>query len=326
MFRENNKHLQTSIMESIYWMNPGIRQKLEKSWAPIFYEEVFCNIDEKPFSVLYSDVGCPNFPVNILLSLEFIKHMKNLSDDELIEAFYFNYLVNYAVGIRVLGEVNLAEKTLYNFRSRIYRYLVEHPDEEDLIFGQFLNLTKKFAEKAGISFSEQRMDTTMFMSNIKKAGRLALAFDVLQRAVKAIPEDKHTDELSKVLEEGFKKEMLYKSKPSESDSRLETLLNMCYEAMNILEGIPGMESSEELRIVKRFLSEQAYIDNKSGRVKAKDSKDIPTDSLQSAYDEDATYRKKGTKGQSGYVLEIAETCCEDNAFQLMRVVKNFVSD
>lgn len=169
----------------------------------------------------------------------------------------------------------------------------------------------------------------MFMSNIKKAGRLALAFDVLHRAVKAIPEDKRTDELSKVLEEGFKKEMLYKSKPSESDSRLETLLNMCYEAMNILEGIPGMEGSEELRIVRRFLSEQAYIDNKSGRAKAKDSKDIPTDSLQSAYDEDATYRKKGTKGQSGYVLEIAETCCEDNAFQLItdyKVEKNIKSD
>jgi hypothetical protein len=39
------------------------------------------------------------------------------------EFFNGNYLVNYAVGIRVLGELNLAEKTLYDFRARIYRYL-----------------------------------------------------------------------------------------------------------------------------------------------------------------------------------------------------------
>jgi hypothetical protein len=245
-------------MESTFWMNPGIRKKLEKSWVPVFYENVFCNIDEKPFSVLYSDTGCPNFPVNILLSLEFIKHMKNYSDDELIDAYYFNYLVNYAAGIRTLGELNLAEKTLYNFRSRIYKHLVENPEEEDLIFGQFLSLTQKFAEEAGISFSEQRMDTTMFMSNIKKAGRLVLAYDVLYKAVKAIPEGKCTEELSKVLEEGFKTELLHKSKPSKSDSRLEILLNICLDARNILKAIPGMEDSDELRIHNRFFKSVIY--------------------------------------------------------------------
>lgn len=329
MFRENKAHLQASMLESTYWMNPGIRKKLEKSWAPIFYENVFCNIDEKPFAVLYSDTGCPNFPVNISLSIEFIKHMKNYTDDELIDAFYFNYLVNYAVGIRTLGELNLAEKTLYNFRSRIYTHLVQHPEQEDLIFGQFLTLTRKFAEKSGISMSEQRMDITMFMSNIKKAGRLVLAYDVLLKAVKAIPEYKRTEGLAKVLGEGFKTDLLYKSKPSESDSRLETLLNMCLEARNILQDIPDMEDSDELRILNRFLSEQAYIESSSGRLKAKDNKSIATDSLQSVYDEDATYRKKGTKGQSGYVLEIAETCSKDNQFQLItdyQVEKNIKSD
>lgn len=74
MFRENINHLQKSLFESTNWMNPRIKAKLDKSWAPIFYKYVFCNIDEKPFSVLYSDTGRPNFPVNIALSLEYIKH------------------------------------------------------------------------------------------------------------------------------------------------------------------------------------------------------------------------------------------------------------
>jgi len=73
---------------------------------------------------MFSGTVRPNFRVNILLSFEYIKHLKNYSDDELIGNFNFNYLVNYAVGIRVLGKLNLAEKTLYDFRSRVYRYLL----------------------------------------------------------------------------------------------------------------------------------------------------------------------------------------------------------
>ncbi|WP_213973962.1 hypothetical protein [Tepidanaerobacter acetatoxydans] len=293
MFRENNDHLQGSLFESTNWMNSGIKAKLNKSWAPIFYEYVFCNIDETPFSVLYSDIGRPNFPVNILLSLEFIKHMKN-----------------YAVGIRVLGELNLAEKTLYDFRTRIYQYLIQYPEQEDLIFNQFLNLTLVFIEKANISTDIQCMDSTMFMSNIKKAGRIALAFDVLYMTVKTIPEEKLTEELKEVL------------KP-------EMLLTLCLRAKDIIENISCIKNQDTLRILTRFIKEQAVIDEETKSLKAKDNKDIPSDSLQSAYDEDATYRIKGGKGQSGYVLNIAETCSEDNPFQVItdyQVDQNIKSD
>jgi hypothetical protein len=47
----------------------------------------------------------PNVPVNILMSLEIIKNMFGYTDQELIEQFYFNFQVNYALGIRNLGEV-----------------------------------------------------------------------------------------------------------------------------------------------------------------------------------------------------------------------------
>lgn len=329
LFKENNGHLQISMLESTNWMSSGIRKKLEKSWAPIFYEHVFLNIDEKPFAILYSDTGCPNFPINILLSLEFIKHMEDYSDDQLIEAYYFNYLVNYAVGIRTLGELNLAEKTLYNFRSRIYSHIIAHPEQEDLIFNQFLSLAKAFAKKAGIKLNEQRIDTTMFTSNIKKAGRLALAFDILEVAVKEIPEGYCPEQLARVLDGNYRTDILYRSKPSESDSTLEKLINLCEECRNVIRSIPEMEESRGLRLLNRFLSEQTEVEPSSGKLKIRDSKSIPTDSLQSAYDEDATYRKKGCKGQSGYTLEIAESCSKDNPFQLVTdyaVDKNIKSD
>ena len=77
MFRENNDHKQMNLLDNTNWMDPRVAKKFSKTWAPIFYEHVFCKIDEKPFGVLYSDIGCPNFPVNILLGLEYIKHLFN---------------------------------------------------------------------------------------------------------------------------------------------------------------------------------------------------------------------------------------------------------
>ena len=208
MYKPNHKHRQKGMFESTAWMDPRVQKKLEKSWAPIFYEHVFCNLNEDPFAVLYSTTGKPNYPINIILSLEYIKHMKDWNDLDLLDGYYFDYLVNYAVGNRTLGEVNLAERTLYYFRERVYRYCFENPGCEDLLFGQFIGLLKRFADEAGISFDEQRTDTMMFMSNIKKAGRMSLAYDVLVRAVKAIPEEKRTDALSKVLEPEFKTDVL----------------------------------------------------------------------------------------------------------------------
>jgi hypothetical protein len=327
VFKINDKHQQQSLMDSTDWMNPRIKQKLEQSWAPIFYEHVFCKIDEKPFSVLYGTTGNPNFPVNILLSLEYIKHMKNCSDLELMDYFYFDYLVNYAVGIRTLGELNLAERTLYYFRERVYEYCIENPTNEDLLFGQFIKLTCEFAKISGITMNEQRMDTTMFMSNIKKAGRLSLAYDVLTKAVKAIPKELLTKSLAKVLEPDFKTDVLYRSKAQEKESKLGILLNLCREALRVLERLS--DKNEEVRITRRFISEQAKENPETRKLEPKENKEISSNSLQSAYDEDATFRRKGDTSQSGYVLEVAETCSKENPFQLLtdyEVQPNIISD
>jgi len=328
MFRANYNHSQKGLFESSEWMDPNIRVKLDKSWAPIFYEHVFCQIDEKPFAVLYSTTGKPNFPINILLSLEYIKDMKDCNDLELMDYFYFDYLVNYAVGIRTLGGMNLAERTIYNFRERVYTYCLENPGSEDLLFGQFIKLLQNFAKEAGLSLEEQRTDTTFLMSNIKKAGRMSLAYDVLFKAVKAIPTEQLTRELNEVLEPKFKTEILYRTSSRDKDSKLTLLLNLCQQALQILKDLDGKTVSDAVRVTERFLSEQS-INGTDGKKVPKQKKEISSNSLQSAYDEDATFRRKGNEGYSGYVLEISETCGDKNDFQLITdyaVAANNVSD
>ncbi len=78
------------------------------------------------------------------------------------------------------------------------------------------------------------MDSTMFMPNIKRAGRLALTYDVLIKAIKAIPENQLSEDLKAVFTPNFEKETLYKTKPSQSDSKMDPLLNLCLKVEHIL--------------------------------------------------------------------------------------------
>jgi hypothetical protein len=96
-----------------------------------------------------------------------------------------------------------------------------------------------------------------------------------------------------------------------------------------LEEQPDMQDSEVAQVTRRFLTEQSILEEQSGKLVPKPNKDISPNSLQSAYDTDATFRKKGTVSQSGYVLEISETCGKVNDVQFITdytVEPNTVSD
>ena len=323
MFRENTKHNQETLLDTSTWMDKSVKEKLAKSWAPIFYEYVFSKIDETPFAVLYSEYGAPNAPVNTLMSLEIMKQMYNMTDIELMERYHFDYLLNVAIGQRTLGEDSISERTLYYFRERLYKHTMEYPESETLMFGQFINLLGVFTEKTGQKMDAQRIDTTMFMSNIKKSGRISLAYDVLVKSVRAIPEESRSDRLQAVLTPSFKTDILYKSKTSEAGDRLSQLLSLGAEALGLLNNMPEDKVIAEKRILARLLDEQGKTDT-NGNISAKGKKEISSGSLQSAHDEDATYRIKAGESQSGYVLDITETCSKENAVQLITTLNAYL--
>ncbi len=93
MFRENETHRQDDFFNNLSGMDHRFRKRLEKSWAGLFYEHVFCKIDEKLFAPLYSsDNGRPNFPINILVALEIIKHLKIFNNNWISHGFYSTFL------------------------------------------------------------------------------------------------------------------------------------------------------------------------------------------------------------------------------------------
>ncbi len=327
MFRKNDNHKQTELFNSATFMDERIRRRLETSWAPLFYEHIFCNIDEEPFAILYSENrGRPNFPVNILVALEIIKHFRDYTDEELIEEFFFNLQIKWALGIRDIGDCPIAERTLYEFRERLYAHAIKNPGTDCLIHQQFMSITQHLVEFLKLSTEEMRMDSTQIMPNIRRAGRLSLAFDVLFQAVKCTPLEMLPEHLVEVMKPEFKKTLLYRVKVREIAGRLHELLQMCAELIQIVSGREHLREKEEIKTLHRFLIEQAEYNGANWQIKKTKTR---SNQLISAYDKDATCRKKGDTTHLGYVANLAETCADDNLVQFLAdymLEKNNVHD
>lgn len=312
MFRLNNGHQQERQFE----LSPELEKRLLNSWAPLFYEHVFRKIDEAPFAVLYSgDNGRPNFPINILLSLEFYKHWRNLTDEELFDQAYFNDQVKYAIG---LGQNDyVAERTLYEFRARVYHHLLNNPVSGDLIFGQFDNLTNHFSEVTGAKSDEQRADSTFLVSNMQRMLRVALIFDVLFHAVEGCDEQFLSDALKEILKPSYKNNVIYRTRSSSALERISEFLNLGQQLLDSKKANPQIADCKSFDLLERLLPEQGTWNEEKQKWDAKKSSDIKPDSLQSAHDPDATYRRKGNRNSVGYVANLTETCNKENEAQFI---------
>ena len=163
----------------------------------------------------------------------------------------------------------------------------------------------------------------------KLAGRLSLAYDVLVQAVKACPLEILTNDLKNVLESEYKTQALYRSRGSEAQKRIQEIIGLGAELVSITESSPKISELEAITILRRFINEQATFDNEKNAWVAKANKEIAATSLQSAHDPDVTYRKKASKGNVGLVVNITETCSDENPVQIVTdymVEKNSISD
>ena len=98
---------------------------------------------------------------------------------------------------------------------------------------------------------------------------------------------------------------------------MENLLELSAQLLDLVKEEEEFASSQPLVLLARFLGEQGIWSEEDRKWKARENKDMHADSLQSAHDADATYRKKGTHTSSGYVCNLTETCSKDNEAQLI---------
>ena len=317
MFKENRTHEMQDLFSEKNLMPDNLKKRFEKSWSKGFYEDVFCRIDETVFSVLYSDkVSRPNLPVNIYVSLEILKELFGLSDEELFDRFHFDNMFIFAMGLNRIGERTISERAFYYMRRRVVDY--EEKTGINLFDQVFIKLKDDYVKKFGVNQNIKRIDSTLIGSNIRRLNRLKLFLEVLCYFLKKSDENI----LEKISEDikGYKditpENYVFSMSSDDAKTKIQEIAEHLYRIKALFSN-HSVSESEAYRILARLVDEQIDSTDRGEKIKLKDQSELTSSCLQSPYDPDATYRKKGNQARQGYSVSIAETCDPDNDLQLI---------
>jgi len=314
MFQKNEKHLQSALFNSLDDLPPGMRVRLEQSWAGTFRCEVFQRLDEKPFAVLYSEkYSRPNVPVNVLLSLETLKAGFGWTDEELYDHFLYDLQVRYALGYEQLSEGYFAIRTLYEFRRRLAEYMQE--SGKNLVEAAFEQVTDEQIQAMQVRTTHLRMDSTQVASNIRQYSRLQLLVEVLQRVHRSLAEadQAHYQPLFAPYTKGKSSHFFYTLHKDDYDAQLQTIGQHMAQLLDEL--APGYGRTPTYAMLARVFADHFVWEEAEQRPKA--PSELAATSLQAPDDPDATFRHKQGKSHRGFVSNITETCHTENAVQLI---------
>ena len=313
MYKKNNSHFQIPLTSHVDELPEKLQKGIKEAWSGTFYKEFFCRIDETPFAVLYADCPSrPNIPVNVLVSLEFLKAGHGWTDEQLYEQYCYNVQVRYAVGYRQLGEGHFDLRTLYNFRERLSRYMQE--TGINLLDHAFEQVTDEQIEAFQIKTGKQRMDSTQIASNIRQMGRIQLLVTVIQRVQRMLSEkdQAHYTEALAPFVKGHAGQYVYRMKREETDDHLQKIGELMQRLL--IELRPNYEAEPIYQVMERVFSEHFQVEQDT--VQSKPNAQLSASSLQSPDDLEATYRNKRGQGYQGYTANLTETCDPDNELQL----------
>jgi len=310
-----NEYPQMKMYDSVQNMPKYLQDILYDSWAHPFQKEIFPEINEERFSVLYSDKPSrPNSPVNVIIGALILKELFGLTDEQLVGSIYFDTRFEYALRLTSEKTPPISLNTFTNFRNRVYAYYNE--TGIDLIQNEMEALADIIAEKLEIEGKRIRIDSFMVSSSLRNLSRVQLVYTVNYQFIKMLNKlDKELipESCLAYLEPGHEKETIYKTRDSEAESKIETLLKhskALYDA-GVSAGSKVTET-EEFKTLKRMIAEQTKDDDDFNVITPKDNKEISAKSLQNPSDPDATYRFKYDDNQ-GYVANIVETFDKENS-------------
>ena len=167
----------------------SLRSRLESSWALLFRVEILPILfrNEDRYAMLYGTTGRPNFSVARLLGLCLLQEWNDLSDQAALDAMSFDIRWRFALDVSD-EEDYLSRRSLVEFRRR----LTAIDPEMKMIRALFDNIRDSAIEKLGLSTSNQRLDSTHIISNIRLRGRVALFANTIDLFLKSLDKEHFT--------------------------------------------------------------------------------------------------------------------------------------
>lgn len=305
-FRQNQSQ-QVTFSDDWWGLTDREKKVLERSWAKTFAEDIFPNINEEPFNVLYSDKASrPNTPVNIIIGALIIKELFGISDDEIVENLMLDSRYQYALHTTSYEEQPLSDKSLSRFRVRCYDYESTHG--VDLYHECIESLSGSIAKMMKIDGRIRRMDSTMIEANIRRLSRMELIYISIAKLVKHLDKTGagfDHERYGHYLEADDYNKVIYHSRNDEVDERMSTLLS---DADDLIESCKGCyDEVTEYQLFSRCIAEQTIVDDNGRRLRTKEDGGMDSNMMQNPSDPDATYRSKAGKEHRGYVANLEES-------------------
>ena len=288
-------------------------ERLEGSWAGSFRREILPLIDEERFAEFYDpEQGSPNTSVRMLVGMLYIKDMDDLTDREILEHLEWHAQVQYALGVEP-HEAHVSRKTLYSFRTNVM-----NSGKGQTLFDDIANGIQKLGN---VKLGRQRTDSAHIVSNMMRLERLGLFVKTIEQFLKALKrlDEKKLESLpERFFERYIEREGYFAdSRSSRAKRRLGACAKDVWYLIDRFREEPEITETQQYRTLVRLFAEQCEVapgdEPPEERVALRDGKDIPSDSMQSPSDPDATYGHKG----KGYEVQVTETCDERNELQLI---------
>lgn len=302
-----NESQQLSLDDSFLNLDERTKKFVIKSWAKDFSEIIFPAINEKRFSVLYSNNAAsrPNNPVNAVIGSLMLKELFNLTDDELLASILCDVRFQYALNTTSFKDQPFSDRTFSRFRERLYLYNLE--TGRDLLHEEMEAMADVFIKYLDISPSVKRMDSLMVSSSCKKMSRLEILYTCVANMVKTVyktGEYQNLKDMEHYLDEEDKNDTIYHRKNEEISGRLQTVID---DATALIQKLgDAYFELPEYQLLRRVLKEQTET-TAEGKIIPTDKKNITPSSLQNPSDPDATYRSKAGKDNKGYIGNLVET-------------------
>jgi len=310
------KSPQKTLLDAEFLLPQSKRNRLERTWAEPFRDEILPILVEiePEFAHKYHETkGAPNKSVAVMLGLNILQDMFDLSDGETAEAFDFNVLWHFALDTPP-DQAHVCVKTLYNFRQLL--------SSDELAKKVFERATDRFVENFNVRTTRHRLDSTHILSNMARLGRLGFFSKTIEQFLRKLKKKQPNafDALPASLRDRYLERDGYFAnvKGSKARRRLEQCAEDLLGLVERFRASKAISRLQAYRNLARLFEEQCEVveapEQDAPRVALKAAKDVAADSLQNPSDPDATF--SGHKGQ-GYQAQIAETCHEENDFELI---------
>ena len=223
----------------------------------ILANKIHWNIFEETFSKLYSEEGRPAKPIRLMVSLIILKHIRNISDESVVEQWSENCYYQYFSGEKVFACGAPCEASeLVHFRNRIGTEGIE------LIFKESIRVNGKDGEE-----QDATTDTTVQEKNITYPTDNKLHRKIIKKCI-AIAEKEgieirqsYTRILKKLLmEQRFRNHPKNKGRARKADKKVKTIAGRLVRELD--RKLPPNLHQSILTLFKKVLAQKKTDSNK----------------------------------------------------------------